>query len=252
MKLNVFLLSVAAMVNAVSGEDVVDLGTAANYVILSKSGISTVPTSSIVGDIAVSPIAATAITGFSLTQHSSTTYSTSTQVVGQVKAADYTSPTSSELTAAVSDMETAYVDAAGRETTGATFLNLGGGEIGGETLTTGVYTFGTDITINSDVTFKGTSTDVFIIQTGYRVLQAAGTRVRLVGNDGDEDSENIPQAQNIFWSAAEAFTMGDGAHMEGVLLVATSVTMNTESTLNGRILAQTGVVLQQVKINVVE
>ena len=44
----------------------VNLGTAGNFAILAKTGISTTGTTSIVGNIGVSPIAATAITGFGL------------------------------------------------------------------------------------------------------------------------------------------------------------------------------------------
>merc|ERR1740133_394475 len=70
------------------------------------------------GDIAVSPIAATAITGFSLILDSTTTFSKSTMVKDEHKAyaADYTSPTSTKLTTAVGDMETAYTAAAARGT----------------------------------------------------------------------------------------------------------------------------------------
>jgi hypothetical protein len=62
------------------GPAVVDLGTAFEFVILSKSGISTVPDSVITGDIGVSPIAATGVTGFSLTLDAGGEFSTSAQV----------------------------------------------------------------------------------------------------------------------------------------------------------------------------
>jgi hypothetical protein len=62
------VLAIAAACNAVtSATEAVDLGTAGDYVILTKSGISTVPDYVITRDIGVSPIAATALTGFSLT-----------------------------------------------------------------------------------------------------------------------------------------------------------------------------------------
>ncbi len=71
----------------------VDLGTAGNFAILTKAGISTVPSSTILGDIGASPIAATGITEFSLTMDASGVFSTSLQVTGNVYAADYTPPT---------------------------------------------------------------------------------------------------------------------------------------------------------------
>jgi hypothetical protein len=61
MKLNIFFLSAA------TAADTVNLGTAGNYAILTKTGISTVPASTITGDIAVSPIDLTAMTGFNMT-----------------------------------------------------------------------------------------------------------------------------------------------------------------------------------------
>ena len=82
--------------------------------ILAKSGIDTVPTSAVSGDLGVSPIDSTAITGFSLSLDGSERFSRSSQVTGKVFAADYASPTPSKLTTAIGDMETAYTDAAGR------------------------------------------------------------------------------------------------------------------------------------------
>jgi hypothetical protein len=79
----------------------------------------------LVGDIGLSPAAGTFLTGWSLTRSASGTSSSSTQCVGSLFAADYTSPTPSKLTTAISDMQTAAVDAAGR--TGPNFLNLGAG-----------------------------------------------------------------------------------------------------------------------------
>ena len=56
-------------------------------------------------------------TGFSLTADSTDAFSTSLQVTGKVYAADYAAPTPSDLTTAVSDMELAFTDAAGRAET---------------------------------------------------------------------------------------------------------------------------------------
>lgn len=103
----------------------VDLKTSADYAILAKSGITTTGTTDIVGDIGVSPIADTAITGFSQTMDPSGEFATSPLVTGKVFAANYASPTPSNLTTAVLDMEAAYNDAAGRSSPDQ--LNLAGG-----------------------------------------------------------------------------------------------------------------------------
>lgn len=247
MKLNLYILSMtAAMVNArilgtTGGTCSVDLGTAGDYTILSKAGISTVPDSVITGDIAVSPIAATAITGFSLSADPTNKYSGSTQVVGQVYAADYAVPTPANLITAVSNMENAYNTAKAC----LTDYSIVDGEIGDKTFTPGVYTYTEGITMNADVFFVGGSDDVFIIQTTKGFLQAAGTKMFLVANSYDGSK---PLASNIIWQIAEAVVVETSAHVEGTLLAATSVTMKTGSSLNGRILAQTAVVLQKSTI----
>ena len=82
----------------------VNLRSAGDYVILAKSGISTVPPSVITGNLGVSPMAATFITGFSLIADSTNVFSTSAQVTGKVYAADYAVPTPSNLTTAIGDM----------------------------------------------------------------------------------------------------------------------------------------------------
>jgi hypothetical protein len=164
-------------------ESEVDLRTAGDYVILAKTGIDTVPTSAITGNIAVSPIAATAITGFDLILSSDGKSATSTQVIGVATAASYLGDTPALLTTAVSDMQTAYTDAAGRDNEVAARIDLGNGLLGGAgnkggvdfPLTPGVYTFGSDVLLSGDINFHGsdTDTDIFIIQMTGNLVQAA-------------------------------------------------------------------------------
>jgi len=75
--------------------------------ILAKTGISSIPSAVVTGNIGVSPIKSTGITGFSLTVDATNVFSTTTQVVGNVYASDYALATPSNLTTAVSNMETA-------------------------------------------------------------------------------------------------------------------------------------------------
>jgi len=108
-------LAFAVRVTTALGQShALDLGTAATFTILSKAGITNVPTSVITGDIGVSPIAAGAMTGFDLVADGSNALSTSTQVDGRVYAASYAAPTAAMLTVAILDMEAAYDDAASR------------------------------------------------------------------------------------------------------------------------------------------
>jgi len=204
---------------------------AGNYAILAKSGISSVPKSVITGDIAVSPIHSTSITGFSLTADATNQFSTSTQVIGKVYAPDYTSPTPSILTTAVSNMEAAYTDATGRP---ANYTELYSGDISGQTLTPGVYKWGTGVSIYSDVTLSGDAHDIFIFQIAKGITQASGTKIILTGG---------VQAKNIIWQAAETAAIGSDAHFEGIILCQKNISMAANSSINGRLLSQTAVTL---------
>jgi Ice-binding-like len=227
----VSMVSLSSSVSAATVKHVpVDLGTAGNYAILAKSGISSVSNSIITGDIGVSPIAATAITGFSLTKHATNKFSVSNQIIGKAYAADY-APTASKLTTAISNMETAYTDAAGRA---VNYHELYAGDISGQTLTPGVYKWGTGVLINSDVTLNGGPNDVFIFQIGKGITQATGTRIILKGG---------VQAKNIFWQSAETVAIGTDAHFEGNILGMTNITLCANASIHGRLLAQTAVTL---------
>jgi hypothetical protein len=215
----------------VSSTHAVNLGTAGNYVILAKSGISTVPTSIITGNLGISPAAATYITGLSLTADSTNVFSTSPQVTGKVYAADYATPTASNLTTAIGDMQLAFTDAAGRP---ATVTELGAGNIGGKTLTPGVYKWGTGLIIPTNVTLTGSATDVWILQIAQNLTISSATNVSLTGGA-------VPK--NVFWQVAGAVDLGTTAHFEGVILSQTSINMGTGASINGRLLAQTAVTL---------
>jgi hypothetical protein len=218
-----------------------------NYAILAETGISTVPTSSITGNIGVSPIAASAITGFALIADSTTQFATSKQVVDQVYAADYGRQTAADLTTAVNDMHTAYTSAAATGLTSDGKLDLGDlGVPGTEILSQGVYTFGSSVTIKGDFQFKGSDTDIFIIQIKGDLLQHAGKTVTLV-SDGTGNGQP-PKKENIFWQVSGTFTVEANAHMEGILFVKTAVNFQANSSLNGRVLTQTRCNLDQATI----
>jgi len=207
----------------------VNLGVAATYVILAKSGISTVPTSAVTGNLGVSPAAATFITGFSLTSDSTNGFSTSPQVTGKVYAADYTPPTPSNLTTAVGDMQLAFTDAAGRA---PGFTEMGAGNVGGMNLVPGVYKWGTGLLIPTDVTLTGHAADVWVFQIAQDLTMSSAAKVLLAGGA-------LPK--NVFWQVAGLVDLGTTAHCEGVVLTQTSVTLRTGASINGRLLAQTAV-----------
>jgi hypothetical protein len=212
----------------------VNLGSAGNYAILAKSGISAVPPVAVTGNLGVSPIGATAITGFSLILDGTDTFATSSQVTGKVYASDYASPTPANLTAAVSDMQTAFTDAAGRTLPDHT--ELGSGNIGGMTLAPGLYKWSTDVTIPSDVTLSGGPTDVWIFQIAGNLTMAGAKSVTLGGG---------AQAQNIFWQVAGGVgvDIGTTSQFEGIVMSVAGINVQTGASIQGRLLAQTAVTL---------
>ncbi len=209
----------------------VNLGMAAHYAILAKSGISTVPTSAITGDLGVSPAAATSITGFSLTADSTNVFALSPQVTGKVYASDYTPPTPSNLTTAVSDMELAFNDAAGRA---PDVTELGAGNIGGKTLTPGVYKWGTGLLIPTNVMLTGSATDVWIFQIAQDLTMSSAASVLLAGG---------AMPKNVFWQVAGQVNIDTTAHLDGVILSQTAIALRTGATITGRLLAQTAVTI---------
>ncbi|MDZ7687581.1 MAG: ice-binding family protein [Halobacteriales archaeon] len=220
--------------------DGVPMGTSCNYTVLAKSGISTVPDSDITGDIGVSPIASTAITGFGLDLDASGQFATSNQVGGQVFAADYNEPTPAVMSTAVSDMEAAYTDAAGRT---PDFTNVASGQIGGETLTPGVYRWNSDVTIaGDDLTLQGGPDDVWIFQITGDLTMEENLSVVLSGG---------AQVENIFWQVAggAGVEIGANANFAGIVMTQTGINVLTGATVDGKLLAQTDVNLQMATVS---
>jgi hypothetical protein len=224
------------------GPSPVVLGGAGNYVILAKTAISTVPTSAITGDLGLSPAAASFITGFgALPLDATKCFSTSSQVTGKVYAADYSTAngctsmpdTATLLTTAVSNMLTAYTDAAGRA---PDYTELGAGNISGMTLVPGTYKWSTGVSITTGVTLNGGPNDVWIFEIAQDLTVANGARVTLAGGA-------LPK--NIFWQVGggTGVAIGTTAHMEGVILAAKAITVNTGASANSRLLAQSAVTL---------
>jgi hypothetical protein len=214
------------------GPALVDLGTAGTYVILAKEATTNVPTSDITGNIGLSPAAASFYSGFAQDLPAGGAFSTSPQVTGNVYASDYAVPTPANLTTAIGDMETAYTDAAGRPL--PDHIELASGNLGGLTLPAGLYKWSNTVTIPGNVTLNGNANDVWIFQIAGGITQASAARVMLTGG---------ALAEHVFWQVAGVVAIGTTAHMEGVVMSATQITMNTGATANGRLLAQTAVTL---------
>jgi len=103
------------------------------------------------------------------------------------------------------------------------------------TLPAGTYKWSTGVLIATDVTLSGGANDVWVFQIAKGITQASGAQVKLTGG---------ALAKNIFWQAADVVSIGTTAHMEGVILAQTQITLKTGATVNGRLLAQSAVTLQ--------
>jgi len=220
-------------------ETAVNLGTAANFVILTETGITNTGATKIVGNLGVSPIASTAITGFGLVLVKPGRYSRSSLVDGGIYAANYASPTPSYLTREVGDMRTAYTNAAARKN--PTAINLGSGNIGGRVIKPGLYKWTSAVTIPKDVTLWGDKNAVWVFQIAGTLNISSGKRVVLVGGA-------LPA--NIYWQVAGATTLETTAAFNGNILDKTGISFKTGAKLNGRALAQTAVTLEDNAVTV--
>jgi hypothetical protein len=234
---------------ALTGQAPVTLGSAGNYVIFADTGITnatTCPAPCVTGNMGVGPgVTSTAITGFGLILPAASPFSTSAQVTGKIYAFDYAAPTPTAVTTASADMGLAYTDAAGRPAGVGPNLNLGGGTVTTQTLTPGVYTWGTAVTLppGTVLTLSGSSTDVWIFQIAGTFTMDATASVNLAGGA-------LPK--NVFWQVSgSSVTIGAApAHFEGVVLCGSicAVNVGNQATMNSRLLSQTAVNLDQTTV----
>jgi non-canonical (house-cleaning) NTP pyrophosphatase len=220
----------------------VNLGTAGNFVILTTTGVTNVPTSAITGTIGSSPITAAAMNNVFCSEVNGFIYGVDAAYTGDGVNVTCFKPGTTGGTpnadktfvdTAILDMGLAYADASGRP---ANVTELGAGDISGMTLAAGVYKWGTGVVINSDVTLNGSATDVWIFQIAQGITQASATSVHLTGG---------ALAKNVFWQSFGVVALDTTAHMEGTIIANTAITLNTGATVNGRLLAGTGVTLNQ-------
>lgn len=210
-----------------AGPAPVDLGKASRYAILTKAGITDVSASAVTGAVGTSPITGAA------------DLLSCAEVTGRVVSVDAAGPAPCSqahpafLGLAVLDMQTAYINAAGRA---PDVQDLAGGHIGGLTIPPGVYNWSGNVTIPTNVTLQGGRRDIWIFQVAQNVDIASATSVML--------SPGV-LSRNVYWQVAGMVTMGTTSHFEGTILSKTLIAMKTGASINGRLLAQTAVSLQK-------
>jgi hypothetical protein len=189
------------------------LGGAGAFVVLAGSTVTSTGATGLVGDLGVSP--GTAVTGFPPGTFS-----------GTIHAGDATSAV------AMTDLTSAYNDAAGR-TVGAVTV---AGNLGGLTLPPGLYKSTSSLSISSgDLTLdaQGDANAVFIFQMASTLTTTSGRAVVLSGG---------AKASNVFWQVGSSATLGTTSGFKGTILANQSITLSTGATLTGRALARIGAV----------
>lgn len=132
------------------------------------------------------------------------------------------------------DLATAYNFAAGEACPGGN--NLSGSDLGGLTLTPGVYCFSSSAALTGTLTLNalGDPNAVFLFQIGSSLTTASNSSI-IITNPGTGDS--------IFWQVGSSATLGTNSAFAGNILALTSITANTGATINcGRALARNGAV----------
>ena len=195
----------------------IPLGTATGFGVIAAQAITSTGATIISGDLGIHPNNASSVTGFSFSTPPGTGI-----VTGTPHFADAVALT------AKNDGLAAYNMAASRPCT--TTIS---GDLGGRTLTPGVYCSASSMGLTGTLTLdaQGDSNAVFIFQIGSTLTTASASQVRMI---------NGGQSCNIFWQIGSSATMGTGSSFLGNVLASSSITMTTGTNSTGRLIALNG------------
>jgi hypothetical protein len=203
-------LTLANPDGAQAQEAPVGLGTAADFSVLAGSTVTNTGDTTLEQSLGVSP--GSAAPGFP-----------PGEVEGETHLADEVADQ------AKLDLTAAYNDAAGR----TPFTNLAA-ELGGTTLTAGVYRISAaQLTGQLTLDLEEDPEGVFIFQIDSTLITESDSSVIFV---------NGSSPCNVYWQVGSSATLGTGTDFLGNIMASTSITMATGATLEGRALAQTAAV----------
>jgi hypothetical protein len=112
---------------------------------------------------------------------------------------------------------------------------LTGQNLGGLTLTPGIYCFASSAQLTGTLTLdaQGNPNALFVFQIGSTLTTASASSVLLI---------NSASSCGVFWQVGSSATLGTGTTLAGNIVALSSITMNTGATLTGRALARNGAV----------
>jgi hypothetical protein len=200
------------------------LHTADSFALIAGSGISDVPTSTIAGDVGLSPASGTFYTGLTCAEVNGAVYA-----VNAAGPAPCATMNPGLLTTATQSVTDAYVDASGR-TPDITYAALDNQLGGNQTLVPGVYAFGAATTANliGNLTLAGDADSVWIFQASSSLQTANSSTVTLTGG---------AQSCNVFWKVGSAATLGGSSTLVGTVLAHDNISVLGAATVNGRLFA---------------
>jgi len=204
------LAIVGSLTPAIAG---INLGTAETFAVLGASTVTNTGPTQIRGNLGVSP--GTAVIGFP----------PGIMEIGTIHAAD------AVAAQAQVDLTTAYNAFQGLPCE----FNLTGQDLGGHTLTPGVYCFNTSAQLTGALVldFQSGTNSRFIFQIGSTLTTASASTVMLA---------NCTQHCGIYWQVGSSATLGTSSKFSGNIMAKDSITITTNVVMCGRALAETGAV----------
>lgn len=206
----------AFLLIATSASAQISLGTSQSFGVLGGSTVTNTGPSAITGNVGVSP--GSSVTGFPPGVVAGGTIHAGNATAGQAQ----------------TDLTVAYTAAAGT----ACNVDLTGQNLGGLTLTPGVYCFSSSASLTGTLTLdlQGNPSAFFLFKIGSTLITASGSSVALINNGGN----TCPP--NLYWQVGSSATLGTGSSFTGNILALTSITLTTGANMNGRALARNGAV----------